>query len=207
MGVKNFGLGENTSGQGKSAEVPVDIVRWNWGAFLLNWIWGLGNNTFIALLMFVPLVNFVMPFVLGAKGSEWAWQNKRWESVEEFQAIQRKWARWGFGVLIGLIIFFVVLYFSIIAMMKSSGAYQLAFERLLRSPEAVVLLGAPIESGMIHGNIQVSGPNGSAIISFPVEGPNGKGTAYVDATKDLGAWKINRMELEIEGRDERVLFE
>jgi len=27
------------------AEVPDEIDRWNWGAFLLNWIWGIGNNT------------------------------------------------------------------------------------------------------------------------------------------------------------------
>ena len=72
---------ENTSGQGSATAVPAEIDRWNWGAFLLNWIWGIGNNTFIALLMFVPLVNVVMAFVLGAKGSAWAWRNKRWDSV------------------------------------------------------------------------------------------------------------------------------
>lgn len=64
---------ENTSGQGKSAVVPPEIDRWNWGAFLLNWIWGIGNNTFIALLMFVPFVNVVMAFILGVKGSTWRW--------------------------------------------------------------------------------------------------------------------------------------
>jgi hypothetical protein len=51
------------------ADIPEEIDRWNWGAFLLNWIWGLGNNTFIALLTLVPFVGLVMPFVLGAKGS------------------------------------------------------------------------------------------------------------------------------------------
>src|ERR1019366_10250458 len=50
---------ENTSGQGVAAVVPPELDRWNWGAFLLNWIWGIGNNTFIALLMFVPVVNIV----------------------------------------------------------------------------------------------------------------------------------------------------
>lgn len=63
---------------------------------MLNWIWGIGNNTFIALLMFVPFVNFIMLFILGAKGSKWAWKkNKKWESIEEFKAVQRKWAKWG----------------------------------------------------------------------------------------------------------------
>src|SRR5215813_2581633 len=61
---------DNTSGQGERAIVPPEIRGWNWGAFLLNWIWGICNDTYIALLMFVPLVNVVMIFVLGAKGSE-----------------------------------------------------------------------------------------------------------------------------------------
>ena len=39
-----------------------------------------------------------MCFVLGAKGSEWAWQNKRWDSVEHFQRVQKKWALWGLGL-------------------------------------------------------------------------------------------------------------
>ena len=90
---------ENTSGQGAAAVVPPEIQGWNWGAMLLNWIWGLGNSTYIALLMFIPLVNFVMFFVLGAKGNEWAWRNKRWDSVEHFRSVQRKWAIASFVVL------------------------------------------------------------------------------------------------------------
>ena len=80
----------NSSGQGPSGIVPAEVDRWNWGAFLLNWIWGVGNNTFIALLMFVPFAGIIMMFVLGVKGSEWAWRNKRWESVEQFKAVQGK---------------------------------------------------------------------------------------------------------------------
>src|SRR5689334_653026 len=76
---------DNTSGRGERAIVPPEIQRWNWGAFLLNWIWGIGNDTYIALLMFVPLVNFVMMFVLGAKGSAWAWRNRRWHDIEHFK--------------------------------------------------------------------------------------------------------------------------
>ena len=58
------------------------------------------NKAAIALLMFVPLVNFVMAFVLGAKGNEWAWRNKKWDSVEHFKAVQRKWAIAGLIILI-----------------------------------------------------------------------------------------------------------
>jgi hypothetical protein len=48
--------------------VPAEIDRWNWGAFLLNWIWGIGNNTFIALLTFIPFVGLIMPFVARREG-------------------------------------------------------------------------------------------------------------------------------------------
>jgi len=49
-------------------EVPIKIIKWNWSAFLLNWIWGLGNNVYISLLTFIPFIGFLMPFILGFNG-------------------------------------------------------------------------------------------------------------------------------------------
>jgi hypothetical protein len=91
---------ENTSGQGAQSAIPSEIKGWSWGALLMNWVWGLFNGTYIALLMFVPFVNFAMLFVLGAKGNEWAWRNKKWDSVEHFRSVQRKWAIAGFVILV-----------------------------------------------------------------------------------------------------------
>jgi len=104
----------NTSGQGKLAVVPEEIKKWNWGAFLLPWIWGIGNNVWIALLCFIPYVNFIMIFVLGAKGSEWAWQKKRWDSIEHFKDVQKKWAIAGL-VLFIFVILMVIFLLAIIA--------------------------------------------------------------------------------------------
>jgi hypothetical protein len=87
---------------------PPEVRKWNWGAFFLTWIWGIGNSVWIAFLSFIPVVNLVMPFVLGAKGSQWAWKAKQWESVEHFQRVQRKWARWG------LIIFLISVVIAVI---------------------------------------------------------------------------------------------
>src|SRR5688572_15696630 len=84
-----------TPGHNTPAEIPRELDRWSWGAFLLNWIWGLGNSTYIALLMFVPFVNLVMIFVLGARGNAWAWKNGTWRDVEHFKRVQRAWALWG----------------------------------------------------------------------------------------------------------------
>ncbi|MCK4501069.1 hypothetical protein KAU11_11275 [Candidatus Babeliales bacterium] len=99
---------ENTSGQGTLSQLPPEIRGWNWGAFFLNWIWGLGNSTYIALLCLIPFVNIVMIFILGAKGNQWAWQNKRWNSIEHFKRVQTNWGIAGFivfiiSVLIGIL--------------------------------------------------------------------------------------------------------
>lgn len=91
----------NTSGQGSAAAVPAEVQGLNWGAFLLNWIWGIGNNTWLALLCFIPFINIIMAFALLFKGNEWAWQNKQWDSIEHFKATQRKWAMAGL-ILIGI---------------------------------------------------------------------------------------------------------
>jgi len=92
---------ENTSGQGNSAIVPTEIKRWNWGAFFLPLIWAIGNKVWIGLLAFIPLAYVIMMFVLGVKGSEWAWKSKRWNSVEHFEKTQKIWA------IVGLIIFII----------------------------------------------------------------------------------------------------
>lgn len=106
----------NNSGQGKLAALPPQLYGWNWGAFFLTWIWGIGNNTTIAFLAWIPIANFVMIFMLGAKGSEWAWQNKRWKSIEHFKKVQKLWAIWGF---ILFVLGMLLLCIMIIAVMKS----------------------------------------------------------------------------------------
>lgn len=68
---------ENNSGGGKNIEPPKGVKGWSWGAFFLNWIWALGNRTWIGLLALTPYVGFIFAFVLGFKGREWAWRNKR----------------------------------------------------------------------------------------------------------------------------------
>jgi Cytochrome oxidase complex assembly protein 1 len=187
---------ENVSGLGPQSTVPAEIDKWNWGAFLLNWIWGIGNNTFIALLMFVPFANFVMPFVLGAKGSAWAWKNKKWQSIDEFKAVQRKWAKWGVFVLMAFIGLFIAL-FSIIALsLKSSEPYKFAVSKLQSSQKVSRVIGSPFTTGMPSGSMQMSGPDGRANISFSITGPSGSGTVYMEATKNLGQWQIHRMVLE-----------
>lgn len=101
----NFGNVPNTSGQ-PGAQLPAQLQGVNVGAFFLNWIWAIAHNTWIGLLCLVPCVGIVMQFVLLFKGNEYAWQNRRWDSIEQFQEVQRKWMLWGVGLtLLGCVFY------------------------------------------------------------------------------------------------------
>jgi hypothetical protein len=95
---------ENTSGHGDTAVIPDEIKGWNWGAFWFTWIWGLFNRSYVALLVFIPILNLIVPFYLGAKGNELAWRNRIWESTEEFFSEQRLWsiAGWIIAILLAI---------------------------------------------------------------------------------------------------------
>lgn len=90
---------DNTSGQGSDAYIPPEVKHWNWGAFFMTWIWGLKHRVYFSLLWFIPIIGwFLMPIVLGLKGSAWAWQYKHWNSIDEFLKTQRRW-----GIIGGII--------------------------------------------------------------------------------------------------------
>ncbi len=84
--------------------IPDGVKGWSWGAFLLNWIWAIGNRSWIGLLAMVPYVGWIMAFWLGFKGREMAWKNKQWDSLERFNRVQRKWSQWGIGITIAAIV-------------------------------------------------------------------------------------------------------
>ena len=99
----------NNSGQGglfdSSVPVPEEIRGWNWGAFLLAPLWTFRNRVGIGLLAWVPIVGFWMAIALGVKGNEWAWKSRKWQSIEQFKAHQKRWAIAGIvlGISINLI--------------------------------------------------------------------------------------------------------
>ncbi len=120
------------SGMGPYTPVPAEIKGWNWGGFLMTWIWGIGNNVWIsliALLGFIPwigwIIELIMRIILGIHGNEWAWQRKKWESIEHFKKTQRNWMWWGVSLLIAYIIFAIALGVLMVSLYKIWGAMGL----------------------------------------------------------------------------------
>lgn len=113
---------------GQPAEPPDDLpdgVRgWSWGAFLLTWIWAIGNRQWIGLpalvlylcsaieigsefryfhflpLALTPYIGIVFAVWLGAKGRETAWRRGKWDSLEHFNRVQHKWTVAGIWCLV-----------------------------------------------------------------------------------------------------------
>lgn len=182
-------------------EIPPELDRWNWGAFLLNWIWGIGNSVFIALLMFVPLVNIVMIFVLGARGSRWAWRNRAWRDAEHFRRVQRKWAVAGVIVWAGALLLTVGLAFGVMSALKNSLTYALTMQEVRTNAAAKAALGDNIEAGFwVNGSISIDiDGTGDAQLSIPLTGSKGSGTVFSRGVRTNGIWDLRLVLLDVDG--------
>ncbi|BAY43253.1 serine/threonine protein kinase [Scytonema sp. HK-05] len=93
--INNSGCGINNM----TEQIPDEIKGWNWGAFLLPWLWLWTNQVWVGLFCFTPQVGWIATIALGAKGNEWAWKSRRWRSIQHFKEHQRGWAI--AGLLVG----------------------------------------------------------------------------------------------------------
>ncbi len=117
----NMNAGANDSGMGKMAVLPPELRGLNWGALWLNGVWAMYHFAFFRPLLRIPflgrriavmialaplmlmaavpilgpLLAIAAMVVLGVKGNEWAWQNRRFAGIEQFKATQKAWAIWG----------------------------------------------------------------------------------------------------------------
>jgi hypothetical protein len=97
-----------------------------------------------------------------------------------------------------------VAYFAL-GSIKSSYVYQEAIAKTRGNAAVVRELGEPIEPGwLISGSINVNESSGNADVSIPVSGPKKSGKVYVSAVKKLGKWDFSALEVEIEGKTERI---
>jgi hypothetical protein len=100
--------------------LPKELNCFNWGAFLLNWIWGIMHKKYITLLYFpaciIPLLGPLLVSIwFGNVGNKWAWESQNWESVEQFNEVQQKYVRlwivlFIFSVVICVKLFFIFAY-------------------------------------------------------------------------------------------------
>lgn len=123
-----------------------NLLKFNWGAFLGTWIWGLFNSAPITLLMLPLCLTFGwFPFMLicGIKGNEWA-MNEKYDNIDTFHKSQEKqtviWAALTpFLVVLCLILSVIISSILLANYSKTHPDYQKKLESLsARYQEAAV---------------------------------------------------------------------
>jgi len=96
---------------GNDPAVLPNMPKWNWGAFLLTWIWALGHRMYvIALIAFVATsgLGLLASLVMGFLGNELAWKYRPFASYEEFQQVQSAWTKAGIIVAVAGVVVTIV---------------------------------------------------------------------------------------------------
>ncbi len=144
---------------------PSEIRGWNWGAFCFTWIWGIRFRVWISLLALIPFVNFVMMFVLGAAGSEWAWKKNQWLGIHEFKKSRRRW-----NIAAGVFITILII----------GGISALLLDWYHKRPKVVTELGnVSLGMTLLEVKIALGNPNDESTDS------DGSTLFYSDYTGDL----------------------
>lgn len=87
-----------------------------------------------------------------------------------------------------------VLVLVLFGAIKSTDVYKGAASRAENDPRVIAALGSPITTGFwVAGNVNVNNSAGNADISFPIHGPNGKGSVHAAATRDSSGWHYTEL--------------
>lgn len=185
-------------------EIPIQATRWNWGAFLLSWIWGIRHGVWSAFLVFIPIFGIFWIFILGAKGSQWAWENGTWPDPETFWAQQHRWNIAGVIILFASILLGVLFAMLSMQFLSDSDAYKLSYQKVQSDAYIVKTLGKPIKrDGSVIGNIHVEyGGVGQAELEYTIKGPNGEAHVNVSAVKESGRWVLQYLSVKFKNTGE-----
>lgn len=111
-------MNENNKSNINNKSIPNELKDFNWGAFLLTFIWGIKYKAWITFLA-IPLIIIQLPlglnwimyiafqFYCGIKGNEWAYKTQWWKKPTEFNKEQTKWAI--AAVTVNILVPFVIL--------------------------------------------------------------------------------------------------
>ena len=81
-----------------------------------------------------------MVIILGIKGREWAWQAKKWDSVEHFNEVQKKWSIAGVVLLVAI---FVITFISVILVVIAIDPVTRVQEEQMREQQFMDFQNSP----------------------------------------------------------------
>jgi hypothetical protein len=179
---------------------PEEIKRFNWGALLLSWVWGIRYGVWSAFLVFIPFVGWIVPLILGFKGNEWAYKKNPGFGVDKFLSSQRKWTIAGlfFWWFILALVGISISWFSSLKnnhyigeQIKGGFTYisDIVIKELEKDPDVMKKFGTELEPVFKNHD-------GARIKSKTNEGTYSFVTFHVKGSKDEGlvVAKLNRLD-------------
>lgn len=197
-----------------------NLKRWNWGAFFLTWIWGLGNRTYLGFIVFLgviviatlkailinylpglthsflfPLFNILTLVFIVAVHILHGLFGTRWswqnKPWSNARSFKRSQVIWS---VVGLLWWVVVItsFVSIFSAVTNSKTYKDSIYIAKFSPMLQLKIGSPITVSpwTVRGGVHFAGTSGRAFYKFKAVGPNGVAVVTVVALKDEGEWTI-----------------
>lgn len=99
-----------------------------------------------------------------------------------------------FGMLIFVGIIVGLLLMVGMSVLKDAEPYQTAVKAAETHPIVIEHIGTPVKiSYMVIGEVNITNDTGKARIAFPVSGPKGKGTIYIEAERADGKWTTKQL--------------
>ena len=170
--------------------------KWNWGAFIFSWIWGLFNGVPLALLALIPGVNFIMPFILGFNGDKWAWENKQWISYEQFRAAQRKWSITGVGLMGFMILFGIVIISTLDVRIESDKLVDLILDEASKSQDCEEMFRLPVKDYRNYdATYEINEGLITASTTIVLMSDRVEGKAYVEAIQENSVWHLESLKI------------
>lgn len=197
-----------------------NLKRWNWGAFFLTWVWGIGNRTYLGFLAFLGVVviatfkailinylpslthGFLFPalniltllFMIAIHVLHGLFGSRwSWENKDwkSVAAFKRAQTIWGVIGFLGWIAF-IAGFVAIFTAATNSKTYKESIAIAKFSPSLQLQIGEPITVSpwTLRGGVHFAGEAGRAYYKFKAIGPNGSAVVTVMALKERGVWTI-----------------
>lgn len=109
------------------------------------------------------------------------------------------------GAFLVISLFIISIFALAFHILFGSDAAKLAISTASKNPELIARIGEPLKTGWyVSGRVETTTVTGHAELAFPISGPRGAGTLYVEARKKAGIWQLQLLQFGDEFSAERL---
>jgi hypothetical protein len=174
-------------------DIPEQIKRWNWGAFLLTPFWCIRHRIWQGLLLFIPVLGLIIPFILGAKGNQKAWKKNNQEPIDDFLKRQKYW---GFAGLVIWVVGYLSMFACLSYILNYSDGMKMGLEIANSNKRLTEYFGKPIKkSSFLNGtyNYFFNTKPATLSVAFDAVGTQNEGHVNFQWEKRDGDWVVTQM--------------